>query len=116
MPQEKSKELKRQITGEITAQKKLIESLTESAKPVAPDNALGRLTRMEAINSQAVSENSLNAARAKLARLETALKNVDRPDFGLCIRCGNAIPAGRLLAMPENVLCVPCAEKREPRR
>ncbi len=116
MTQEKSKELKRHISEEIENQKNLIQSLTESAKPVAPDNALGRLTRMEAINSQAVSENALNAAKAKLARLQSALEKVDQPEFGLCARCETPIPPGRILAMPENVLCVPCAEKRGPHR
>ena len=112
MTPEKSKELKRQIIQEIENQKKSIRSLTESAKPVAPDNAIGRLTRMEALSSQGVSENALNSAKAKLARLQTALEKVDQPDFGICIQCENPIPPGRIMAMPENVLCVPCAEKR----
>lgn len=110
-PEDRDK-LKREIIQEIAAEKHLIESLAESVKPVAPDNAIGRLTRMEAIGSKGISENSLNSARAKLAKLETALKKVDHPDFGICIRCEKPIPEGRIMAMPENVLCVPCAEKR----
>jgi DnaK suppressor protein len=112
MNPEERKELKRAIVDEIAAEKHLIESLEESVKPVAPDNAIGRLTRMEAIGSKGVSEASMNAARAKLAKLETALEKVDRPDFGICIRCEKLIPQGRIMAMPENTLCVPCAEKR----
>lgn len=104
--------LKRAIVKEIAAEKHLIESLAESVKPVAPDNAIGRLTRMEAIGSKGISENSLNSARAKLHKLETALEKVDQPGFGICIRCEKPIPQGRIMAMPENVLCVPCAEKR----
>lgn len=111
MNTEERNQLKRVIVDEIEAEKHLIESLAESVKPVAPDNAIGRLTRMEAIGSKGVSENSLNSARAKLAKLETALEKIDRPDFGICIRCENPIPQGRIMAMPENVLCVPCAEK-----
>ncbi len=112
MNQEERRKLKCAIVDEIAAQKHLIESLAESVKPVAPDNAIGRLTRMEALGSQGISENTLGAARAKLAKLETALEKVDRPGFGICVRCENPIPKGRIMAMPENVLCVPCAEKR----
>ena len=110
-PEERSK-LKAAIVDEIAANKHLIESLAESVKPVAPDNAIGRLTRMEALGSKGISENSLGSARAKLAKLETALEKVDQPGFGICKRCEQPIPKGRIMAMPENVLCVPCAEKR----
>ncbi len=105
------KELQRKIKAEIEAQRELIASLRETSKPVAPDNAIGRLSRMEALNDRAVSEASLNAAQAKLSRLETALGKVDQPDFGICVNCDNPIPPGRILLMPEATRCVPCAEK-----
>ena len=104
-------ELKRKIEEAIQAQKILIASLTETSKPVAPDNAIGRLSRMEALSDRAVSEASLNAANTKLSRLETALGKVDHPDFGICVGCDNFIPPGRILLMPEATRCVPCAEK-----
>jgi len=105
-------ELKKEIAGEIEAQKRLIASLEITSQPVPPDDAIGRLTRMEAISSKSISDASLNSARTKLVKLETALEKVDRPDFGVCIRCENPIPWGRIKVMPENALCVPCAEKR----
>ncbi len=104
-------ELKRKIEEAIEAQKTLIISLSETSKPVAPDNAIGRLSRMEALNDRAVSEASLNAARHKQSRLETALGKVDQLDFGICVSCDNPIPPGRILLMPEATFCVPCAEK-----
>ncbi len=104
-------ELKRNIEEAIEAQRILIASLSETSKPVAPDNAIGRLSRMEALNDRAVSEASLNAARHKLSLLETALGKVDQPDFGICVGCDSPIPPGRILLMPEVTLCVPCAEK-----
>ena len=104
-------ELKRKIEEEIAAQETLIASLSETSKPVAPDNAIGRLSRMEALSDRAVSEASLNAANTKLSRLETALGKVDEPDFGICVGCDNPIPPGRILLMPEATFCVPCAEK-----
>ena len=81
MNSEERQELKRNIEEAIEAQKTLIASLSKTSKPVAPDNAIGRLSRMEALNDRAVSEASLNAARHKLSRLETALGKVDQHDL-----------------------------------
>ena len=99
-----------QIIEEIKIQKNLIEIFEETSKPVAPDNAIGRLTRMEAISSQGISGASLNSAKVKLEKLEKALKTVHLPQFGVCARCSNSIPQGRIMLMPESTICVSCAE------
>ena len=111
MDDEGRTEFKKQILKEIEVQKHLIESFTENSKPVSPDNAIGRLTRMEAINSQNISEASLNSAKGKLVKLEKALSKIDLAGFGVCVRCENPIPHGRIMLIPENVLCVSCAER-----
>jgi len=80
-------------------------------QPIAPDDSIGRLTRMEAINSKSINEAALRRARNKLSRLEQTLRKVDDPDFGLCRACEASIPFPRLMAMPESDLCVACAEK-----
>jgi len=103
-------EFREVILGEIESQKHQIESLLKSIKPIAPDNAIGRLTRMEAIGSKGVSEASLGSAQRKLARLETALNKTEDPEFGICIRCLSPIPKGRMILMPESVACVTCAD------
>ena len=110
MNSEEQKELKKEILNEIRIQTYQIQSLQKSVKPVAPDNAIGRLTRMEAIGSKAISEASLSSARTKLAKLETALRKVGDPGFGICKRCSNPIPKGRIMLLPESVVCVACAE------
>ncbi len=111
MNPDERQELKSKIKEEIEAQRKLIASLSETSKPVAPDNAIGRLSRMEALNDRAVSEASLNVAQTKLSRLETALGKVNQPDFGICVSCDHPIPPGRIVLMPEATRCVLCAEK-----
>ena len=83
-------------------------SLKESAKPVAPDDALGRLTRLDAIQSQQIGKNSMAKVTAQLAGIDHALKGIDGPDFGLCAECGLTIPVGRLKAMPGARHCVNC--------
>ena len=112
MNSEEREELKKEILNEIEIQKQQVESLHKSTKPVAPDNAIGRLTRMEAIGSRAISQATLNTARAKLAKLETALGKVGDPEFGICRRCSNPIPKGRIMLIPESVVCVLCAGRK----
>jgi DnaK suppressor protein len=112
MQSEDLKKLKNRIQAEIIEEKSLIKNLVETSKPVSPDNAIGRLTRMEAISSRGVSEASLNSAREKLGKLKRALEKIDQPGFGICGRCDKPIPFGRIMALPENTLCVPCAEKK----
>ena len=111
MDDEGRTEFKKQILKEIEVQKHLIESFTETSKPVSPDNAIGRLTRMEAINSQNISEASLKSAQAKLVNLEKALSRLEMPDFGICAQCQKPIPEGRIMLMPQSTLCVSCLEK-----
>ena len=92
------------IKADITAYKLL-------TKPIAPDNAIGRLTRMEAINSKSVNEAALRKAEETLSMIERAQAKIDHPDFGLCRECDELIPSARLLVLPETDLCVHCAQK-----
>lgn len=111
MNAEEKKKLKKKIVEEISRLKKSIASLKQTSKPVAPDDAIGRLTRMEAMSSQGINEANLRASRSRLSMLERAFIRVeDDPEFGICIECEEAIPIGRLMLMPESLRCVHCAE------
>ncbi len=110
MNEKEKDKLKQKIYEKIKILKQLIDSFSETSKPVVPDNAIGRLTRMEAISSQGISEASLNSSKAKLAKLEKALEKIDFSDFGICVRCSNSIPHERIMLIPESVFCVRCAE------
>ena len=86
-----------------------IEELKELTKPIAPENAIGRVSRMDAINNKSINEAALFQSKEKFRKLEIALKKVDEDYFGLCGRCGNEIPVGRLMLMPESPFCVNCS-------
>ena len=105
--------IKERIKAEIEETKAKVQSLHELSKPIAPDNAVGRLSRMEAISTKGINEAALSNAKRKLARLQHALTQVDDPDFGICFECGEPIPIGRILLMPESTMCVQCAEELE---
>jgi len=102
---------KEKIVTEIKKLQVKIDELKEATKPIAPDVAIGRISRMDAINNKSVNEAALRTAEAKLNKLEMALDKVDDPKFGICIRCGQQIPEGRLLIMPESIKCVNCAQR-----
>ena len=102
-------EIKTLINKEIKKTKNIIQEYEELTRPVAPDVAIGRVSRMDAINNRSVVEASLRQAREKLDKLNYVLDRVDKADFGQCARCGNTIPLGRILFKPESVYCVNCA-------
>jgi len=105
----KKKEIEEKILNEIAKTEDLIAEYRELTKPVAPDDAIGRISRMDAINNKSVTEASLRQAEQKLLNLKRVLSRVGTSDFGLCIKCGKAIPEGRLMYRPESLTCVNCA-------
>jgi len=104
-------ETKQSIENSILATQANISSLKELTKPISPENAIGRVSRMDAINNKSVNEAALRNAVNKLALLESALQRVNNENFGLCIRCNNPIPIQRILLMPQSNRCVHCASR-----
>ena len=97
------------IKTEIAKVEKDIVDLEELTKPIPPENSLGRITRMDAINNKSVNEANLRRSRRKLSKLQQALHHVDKPDFGKCTSCKRPIQIGRLMFMPESTRCIRCA-------
>jgi RNA polymerase-binding transcription factor len=86
-----------------------ITNLKELTKPIAPENAIGRISRMDAINNKSVNEASLRSLENRAKKIKIALQRINDKDFGICTRCERVIPEGRLLLMPGATLCVNCA-------
>ena len=86
-----------------------IRDLEEDTQPIAPENAIGRVSRMDAINTKSVAEESLRHAKARQIALLEAKENITHPDFGTCFSCKEAIPFERLLFRPESRRCTQCA-------
>jgi len=97
------------IEEEISKTETSIEHYKELTKPIAPENAIGRVSRMDAINNKSVNDAALNKAEQKLSNLKVSLSNINDPDFGVCFKCKNNIPIGRILIMPHARFCVQCA-------
>jgi len=54
----------------------------------------------------------LAATRRSLAQITGALRRIAEGSYGSCHRCGEAIPAERLEALPHAEFCVPCQQRR----
>jgi len=79
------------------------------SKPVAPDVAIGRLSRMESMQSQQMSLAQQRRQREEKERLENALDRIKKGTYGNCGYCLSPISYERLEAMPDAVVCVSCA-------
>jgi len=101
--------LRSNIQKEITKTEQMIEEYKGLTAPVAPDAAIGRVSRMDAINNKSINEASLRQAESKLVNLNRVLSNYGKPEFGTCLKCRGEIPAGRLILRPESLYCVRCA-------
>ena len=109
MTKNEKEQIREKIQNDITELNREIEQLENLTAPIAPDNAIGRITRMEAINSRSVNEASLNKARLKRRQLEEMGVAINKSDYGLCSKCKDPIPFERLLWLPESDRCVKCA-------
>ncbi|MGB3545496.1 MAG: TraR/DksA family transcriptional regulator [Saprospiraceae bacterium] len=108
-PQLNRAELRTQIKTAIAAAKSQITDYEADAEPISPDNSIGRISRLDAINNKSVVEAALRQTRRKLAQLKFALAHVDDERFGLCQRCAQPIPVQRILLMPQSGYCIRCA-------
>lgn len=89
----------------------MLTSLQAASAPVSPDNAIGRLTRVDAMQAVSVRQALVRDHEAELRMVERALQALADGDYGLCRRCGNEIAEARLRARPHASSCVPCAEQ-----
>ncbi|HAD88464.1 MAG: molecular chaperone DnaK [Rhodospirillaceae bacterium] len=95
----------------LIAELEAMDSLTEdSRKPVELDQTTqGRLSRMDALQVQAMQEATADRRRSEKMRAKAALERMDAGDFGYCVSCGEDIPKKRLDHDPTVPTCVDCA-------
>lgn len=83
----------------------------ESAPVEVDQTRVGRLSRMDALQSQAMAAEVERRREAELARIETALERIEQGEYGSCVACGGPIAPKRLELDPATPLCVSCAER-----
>lgn len=98
------------LSSKRAALEKLSSSSQSSRAAVDLDQTkVGRLSRMDALQQQAM-ENAIEQRRRRdIARIEAALQRLETGDYGYCTTCGESIAAERLAVDPAATLCLNCA-------
>ena len=81
----------------------------ESTEAVAPDKAIGRLSRLDAMQMQEVAKEAQRQREIRRHELRQALRRMDLGEYGICSACGVWIDYPRLEARPEIRQCGSCA-------
>jgi DnaK suppressor protein len=102
-------EIRAAIEAKIEQTRQTIATQQGDSGAIAPDNAIGRVSRVSAMYDKQVNEGTLKRAKERLAKLEYALERIDSDDFGVCQYCRQPIRPARILSMPESTTCMRCA-------
>jgi len=110
LTEDQKKFIKNKISTKIRILEDDVSFLKETTKPISPENSIGRVSRMDAINNKSVAEETLRNSLDRLGKLKESLSSIDNEDFGLCQRCKKAIDFKRIAFMPESRRCMKCAK------
>lgn len=102
----------------LQARRQELQALSETTKsergPVTLDQqSVGRLSRMDALQVQAMNVETERRRTAELTRIDAALKRLETDGFGYCIICDEAIAEKRLNHDPAVATCIRCAARGE---
>jgi len=100
------------LEGDLRAQ---LEASAAGARPVDLEEPIGRLSRMEAMQQQSMTQANRRAAQLRLKQIEAARQRIERDEYGDCAECGEPIGRERLAVRPEAPLCIGCQGRREKR-
>ncbi|KZM49755.1 TraR/DksA C4-type zinc finger protein [Labrenzia sp. OB1] len=71
--------------------------------------SVGRLSRMDALQGQAMAQAAERQRRTHIQRIEGALQRLENGEYGCCVECGEVIAENRLNADPAAAFCINCA-------
>lgn len=88
----------------------VMKASTEGSRPVELDQTrVGRLSRMDALQGQAMAQETERRRKNELQRIDAALTRIDTGNYGYCVNCDEEISEKRLTLDPSTPLCIDCA-------
>ena len=103
--------------GKLLGLKKELEQLlsdsVESSRPVDLGLSIGRLSRVDALQQQAMAKANREGHQRRLMLIDAALMALKQGHYGLCRSCEEPISVKRLEARPETPFCLDCQTQRE---
>lgn len=77
---------------------------------VLDQQSVGRLSRMDAMQRQAMAQAASRRRASRVVRIEAALSRIEQGEFGFCLECGEGIGKARLEHDPTLPNCISCAK------
>ena len=102
----------------LLSKREQLEALTETGEAAAQvveldQSKVGRLSRMDAMQAQAMSIEANRRREQELKQIALALQKINDGDYGYCVSCDEEIAGKRLEINPAATLCIECASKQE---
>ncbi len=101
--------IEERATEELTRLQAEIKASGDEVAVIPPDKAIGRLSRLDAMQMQELAKEAQRRREDRVIALQDALERIDSGRFGQCTVCKQWIPLARLQAQPEASRCGKCA-------
>lgn len=109
--EELAKRFRPRLEEELTEIDRLSAENASWSAPVELDQqSVGRVSRIDAMQAQAMSQAVQRRRTNRLHRIIQAIRRMDEGEFGYCTECGEEIAPGRLNIDPTFTACVRCAK------
>jgi DnaK suppressor protein len=104
-----TEELRADLTAQLRKLERSMRVTDQALEPVKLDqSAVGRLSRIDALQNQGLTRNLQEREQIKLAHVREAFRRMDEGTYGRCVSCGSPIPFPRLYVFPETPTCAAC--------
>lgn len=106
--------LERALDALIVSLERALSESAASARIVELDQpAIGRVSRIDAIQQQKMTEANRTAQQSRLQLAKAARHRLEEGEYGDCLACGEEVGLARLQARPESLYCIECQKARE---
>lgn len=110
LTEDQLEELRGELLRELAKLERSMKVTEEGLRPVELDpGAVGRLSRIDELQNQALTRNLREREKLKLGALIQALGRMEEGEYGLCTECGGEISYDRLMVFPETPTCLGCS-------
>jgi len=108
MTDKEREDIRKRIELEIQTLTKSVAMLEDLTEPTVQSDANDWFTSKESNPSKSINEQALAKSRQRLSLLNSVLRRIDKPDFGICAVCKKPIPVERIKAVPTATRCISC--------
>jgi DnaK suppressor protein len=109
-------EMRERLQSRAAELRDTIARIEGTTGPVSPNNAIGRLTRLDAMQATSMRRAAARDHDLELHHVGRALEAMAAGEYGVCRRCKEDMAEARLRAKPEAFLCVACISSASSRR